>query len=139
MKMKKLHTLKTVLKATRADKIILGFVLFVLVAALVIWLVEPNIPHYLDALWYCYTVFSTVGFGDFVAVTWIGRIISILITIYSLFVIAIATGVVVSYYSERIRLRYDRSKAEILEKLEHLPELSKEELTEISEKIKKMK
>ena len=66
MKMKKLHTLKTVLKATRADKIIFGFVMFVLIAALVIWLVEPNIPHYLDALWYCYTVFSTVGFGDFV-------------------------------------------------------------------------
>lgn len=139
MKMKKLHTLKTVLKSTRADKIIVGFVVFVLLAALVIWIVEPEIPHYLDALWYCYTVFSTVGFGDFVAITWVGRIISILITIYSLFVIAIVTGVVVSYYSERIRIRYDRSKEVILNKLERLPELSKEELEELSETIKKIR
>lgn len=82
---------------------------------------------------------STVGFCDFVAVTWVGWIISILIALYSLFVIAIVTGVVVSYYSERIRLRYDRSKAEIIEKLEHLQEFSKEELAEISETIKKIR
>ena len=51
-------------------------------------------------LWYCYEVISTAGFGDVVAVTFIGKMCSVLLTIYSLFVVAIATGVVVNFYTQ---------------------------------------
>ena len=74
--MKKLRILWGILKRTRADHILLGFILFLLADAAVIRLVEPDIHRYGDALWYCYAVISTAGFGDIVTVTLIGKICS---------------------------------------------------------------
>ena len=91
--MKRIKVLGSVLKRTRADKIIIGFIVFIFAIAAVIQLVEPDINRYGDALWYCYAVISTAGFGDVVAVTFIGKMCSVLLTIYSLFVVAIATGI----------------------------------------------
>ena len=68
--MKRLKLLWIILKRTKATQIILGFVLFLFANAAVIQLVEPNINRYGDALWYCYAVISTAGFGDFVTVTY---------------------------------------------------------------------
>ena len=82
--MKRIKVLGSVLKRTRADKIIIGFIVFIFAIAAVIQLVEPDINRYGDALWYCYVVISTAGFGDVVAVTFIGKMCSVLLTIYSL-------------------------------------------------------
>jgi len=136
--MKRLRILKRVLKETKADRILYGFVAFFLVEALIILLVEPGITTYWDAIWYLYAVFSTAGFGDLVAVTVLGRILSILLTIYTTLVVAVVTGVIVSFYNDLVAMRYKASKAEIADKLEHLEDLSKEELAEISEKIRKL-
>jgi len=38
---------------------------FVVGDALFIWLFDPAIATFGDALWYCCAVISTVGFGDF--------------------------------------------------------------------------
>lgn len=136
--MKKLRILKRVLRETRADRIIYGFIAFFLVEALIILLVEPNITTYWDAIWYLYAVFSTAGFGDLVAVTVLGRILSILLTIYTTLVIAVVTGVIVAFYNDLVSMRYKASKAELMSKLEHLEDLPREELAEISEKIRKL-
>ena len=79
---------------------------------------------------------ATVGFGDIVAVTLVGRIASVLLTIYALFVFAIATGVVVNFHEQIIEMRQKHTLAALADKLERLPELSKKELEEISEKAK---
>ena len=137
--MKRLRVLKNVLKRTKADQIIYGFVVFFLIEALIVLLVEPGITNYWDAIWYLYSVFSTAGFGDLVAVTVIGRILSIFLTIYTTLVVAVVTGVIVAFYNDLVAMKYKASKAEILDKLEHLDQLSKEELTEISKKIRELK
>ena len=137
--MRKLRILLIIFKRTKADKILLGMILFVLVAAFVIMLAEPGITSYFDALWYCYTVISTIGFGDITVTTLISKVTSVFLTAYSLFVIAIATGVVVSFYNQVVQAQRDDSVSMFVDKLERLPELSKEELEEISKKIKKMR
>ena len=137
--MKKLKILWMIQKRTHADQIIFGFVLFLLASAAIIQAVEPNIHRYVDALWYCYAVISTAGFGDIVAVTLIGRICSVLLTLYAIFVIAIVTGVVVNFYSQMVEMQHRETMAMFMDKLEHLPELSREELEAISEKVKKMR
>ena len=136
--MKQIKLLKAVLKRTYADRLILGFVVFFLTDALIILLVEPGVTNYWDAIWYSYAVFSTAGFGDLVAVTVLGRILSILLTIYTILIVAIVTGVVVAFYNDTVSMKYKASKAEILDKLEHLEDLSKEELADISERIRKI-
>ena len=135
--MKNLKILWRILKHTHADRILFGFVLFLLADAAVIQIAEPGIDRYGDALWYCYAVISTAGFGDIVAVTLIGKTCSVLLTIYTLFVVAIVTGVVVNFYTQLVELRRKETLTAFMDKLEHLPELSKEELETISKNVKK--
>ena len=137
--MKKIRVLGIILKRTKADRILSGFLIFLFAAALIIQIVEPDINRYVDALWYCYAVISTAGFGDVVAVTFIGKVCSVLLTIYSMFVLAIVTGVVVNFYSQVVETHSKETLTPLMDQLEHLPELSKEELEAISQKIKKLR
>ena len=137
--MKKLRILRMVLHKTKADRLVLGFVVFLLVVSGILWAVEPGMTTYREALWYCYAIISTSGFGDFVAVTFVGRVCSILVTIYAIFVIGIVTGVVVSYFQQAVQVQFEDSKMAFLDKLESLPELSKEELEEMAAKARKLR
>ncbi len=136
---RKLHVLIKILKTTNADKIITGFIGFTFIMAFIIMMVEPNITNYGDALWLCYAALTTIGFGDVTAVTFVGRICCVLISIYALFALAIATGVVVTYYNNIIKIKHQDTINAFVDKLERLPELSKEELDELSKKIKVFK
>ena len=137
--MKKLRILRMVLHKTKADRLVLGFVVFLLVVSGILWAVEPGMTTYREALWYCYAIISTSGFGDFVAVTFVGRVCSILVTIYAIFVIGIVTGVVVSYFQQAVQVQFEESKMAFLDKLERLPELSKEELEAMAAKARKLR
>lgn len=132
--MKKLRVLKAILVRTRAADMLVVYLLFVLAAALVIVLAEPDIHTYGDALWYCYAVISTAGFGDVVVTTWIGKVTSAVLTVYSVFVIAIVTGVVVNFYNQILRLQQEETLASFLNRMERLPEMTEEELREMSKK-----
>lgn len=137
--MRKLRIFNLVMKRTKAYNVLLGLVFFVLAAALIIMLVEPEINTYFESLWYCYAVISTIGFGDVVVTSVIAKVVSVLLTVYSLFVLAIATGVVVSFYNQLVLAQRDDSISLFVDKLERLPDLSKEELKEISDRIKKLR
>ena len=137
--MQKLRILKGILKRTKADRIILSFVIFFFLDALFILLVEPELNSYGDALWYCYAVLSTVGFGDIVITTFLGKLASGILTVYSLVVIAIFTGVIVNFYTQVIQNHQKNTLTAFADKLERLPELSKEELAELSRDVKKFR
>ena len=137
--MRKIRLIRRILKHTGADKIVLGFVGFMLVTALVIWACEPEIHTYREALWYCFTVVSTIGFGDVVVRTPISRGLSVALSIYAIVTLAIFTGVIVNYYTQLVELRQQESLAYIMEKLEHLEELPKQELEELSNQIRRRK
>ncbi|MCF0123056.1 MAG: two pore domain potassium channel family protein [Ruminiclostridium sp.] len=137
--MKKLRVLCMVLRKTRAGEILLGFVGFLFLVALVLWAVEPGIETYREAVWYCCALVFTTGFGDVVAVTFVGRVCSILISCYSLFAVAVVTGVVVAYFNETVHRQYDQARLQFLDRLERLPELSPEELEELSRQAKQLR
>lgn len=134
--MKKLRLLWRILKTTDAHKIMLGFGGFVLVMAFILQIVEPNIETYGDGLWYVFAVFTTTGFGDIVAETALGRVLTMLVGLYGILVVALIPGVVVSYFTEMSKMRANASVAAFLEKLEHLDTLSQDELKAISGAVK---
>lgn len=134
--MKKLKVLKGILVRTKAHNILIGYLCFVLCAALVIMLVDPVVERYTDALWYLYAVISTAGFGDIVVTSGIAKIVSLLVTIYSILVIAIVTGVVVNFYTEVTQLQKKETLTAFVDKLERLDTMSKDELKEISQQVK---
>ena len=137
--MKKAHLLMNILRETHTFKIWTVFLAFFFVCALVIWAKEPGITSFSDAMWYCYAVVTTVGFGDMVVVSHLSRILSVILSVYAVIIIAITTGVIVNFFNQMIEIRRKNTMAEFLDKLENLPDLSKEELADLSQRIKKFR
>ena len=135
--MQKLQILRQILQHTGADRLLTGFLCFTLFSALGIQILEPEIRTYGDALWYCYAVITTIGFGDVVAQHPLARVLSVVLSIYAALVIAIITGVVVNYYNQIVDLRQRDSLANVLDRLERLPELSREELEELAGQVRR--
>lgn len=135
--MRKLKVIGFVLRETGADRIIAGFLAFMLLCATVIALIEPGIHTWGEALWYCFTVVSTIGFGDIVVHTLLSRALSVLLSVYAVVTVAIFTGVIVNAFNRVVELRQQESITAIVDKLDRLPEMSKEELTQLSLQIKK--
>lgn len=137
--MRTLRILWMILKRTHTIKVCISFAVCFFVGAAIIQGVEPDITTYGESIWYCYVACATIGFGDFAAVTATGRILTVFLSIHATVFLAMIPAIVVSYYMEVIHRREKESVSIILDKLEHLPEMSKEELQAISDKIKKIK
>ena len=125
-----------VFRETGADTLIGIYLGFFLLCALIFWIVEPGISTYWDALWYCFTVASTVGFGDIVVATRVSRILSMVLSLYSAVTLAIFTGVFVNYFNQLVQLRQKDSLAALADKTDRLPDMSRDELKKLSAQIK---
>ena len=100
---------------------------------------EPVFTTYGSALWYCFVLVTTIGFGELVAVTRIGKVLSIILSIYSIGMIAIITSTVVTYHQVKLKTQENDAFILFMDKLEKLPELDQEELKKISETIKQLR
>ncbi len=125
-----------IIKRTGMRKVLIAYIISLCLGALLITIFEPNIKDYGNALWYCFVASTTIGFGDYAAVGVIGRIVTVLVTIVGILAVAIIPGVIVSYYTEYLRIKEKETISTFLEELENLPSLSEERLKAISEKVK---
>ena len=82
---------------------------------------------------------TTVGFGDITVHTHLARILSVILSVYAVCVIAILTGVVVNFFMEIVKAREKDGYSDFMNKLEHLEELSDEEVKDLSNSIKKIR
>ena len=135
--MKKIRLLRIIFKRTKADKIILGHFASLLFVSFLIMKVEPGIESYGDAIWYIYTMGVTIGFGNLTTVTFIGRILSIFMSLYTLLVVGMIPAIVVSYYLEIVKRQDDETIAAFLDRVEKCPQMTKEELIQLSSEVKK--
>ena len=137
--MKKLRILWKIIRYCYADRITLIYLLTLCVSAILLKIIDPAFTTLGSAFWYLYSVLTTSGFGDIIPDTIFGKIITIIIGLFSLLMVALITGVVVNYFTEYAKAKRNESVTEFIDKLEHLPELTKEELTELSERVKNFK
>ena len=134
----KIRAILLIVRAARLVPWTAVFVVLFLLGSLVVYLSEPGIATYGDSAWLLFQVVTTIGLGDFTCTTHIGRITVVLLSVYSVFIFALITSGAVSYCLERMRARRDESVTSFIYQLEHLPDLSKEELAELSERIKRL-
>ena len=120
-----------IVKGSGAHKALTVYGIFFVLIALLIWLVDPAVPTFRASLWYCFVAGTTIGFGDIAAVSPLGRMLTILVSIYSIIMVAIATAVITNFYLEATRLRAGDSAHRFLAKL------SQEELEDLSEQAKR--
>jgi hypothetical protein len=96
----KLNTLVKIMFRTYALEIIFGLLTLIVASSLILMYEEPTMTYFPDALWYCFTVVTTVGFGDFYATTLIGRLVTVVLGIYGIIVVAVITSIIVNFYNE---------------------------------------
>lgn len=120
------------LKSTNLFKIFVVFVAVYWIVAYLIFSIDPAFNSFGTAIWYCFELISTIGFGEVVAVSTIGKILSACLSLFSIAVIAIVTSTIVNYYHLALRRHEDAEMILMMKKLEHLHELSNEELKAIS-------
>ena len=134
-----LRTLWSVTKRIGFHKVLAGFAAWFFISSLLTMLAEPDITRYGDAVWYSFVACTSIGFGDLVTTTFIGRLLTVILTMYEIVIVAMFSGVVVSYYLEVVHRKENAVIANFLDKMEHLTELSPEELRDIQDKVRKYK
>ncbi len=96
----KTRVLFRVLRKTYAIEVLYGLVILIAAISIMLMLYEPSIKSFGDALWYCFAIVTTIGFGDIYATSTIGRILSVILGIYGLVVVALITSIIVNLYQE---------------------------------------
>ena len=104
-------------KVIRKEKTVLMTVLgiaifYVFLTALIMFNVEPRVNpetgvatfrDFFDALYWATVTLTTVGYGDLTPVTDIGRLVSMLSSLFGVAVIALPSGVITASYLEELR------------------------------------
>ena len=76
---------------------------YILVSALVIYNVEPeSFATFFDAFYWATISLTTVGYGDIYPVTTIGRIVTMISSIFGIAIIALPSGVITASYLDAI-------------------------------------
>ena len=76
---------------------------YVLISALIIYNVEPeSFPTLFDAIYWATISLTTVGYGDIYPVTTIGRVVTMISSVFGIAIIALPSGVITAGYLEEM-------------------------------------
>ena len=128
--------LGNILRHTGFAHITAIFGVLFLFCSLMVWLADPGCLTFGDGMWFSFEAVSTIGFGDIEAAGPIARAATVVLSIFSIFYIALITGVVVNYCSNLIKARQKDTLANFIDSLEHLEEKTPEELAELSARVR---
>ncbi len=96
----KLDVLKEIIRKTYAAEIMSGLLLLIVAFSYVLSFIDEAFASFWDALWYCFAVVTTIGFGDLTPTTEIGRLLSVILGLYGIVVVALITSIIVNFYGE---------------------------------------
>ena len=78
-------------------------VAYILVSALVIYNVEPeSFETFFDAIYWATISLTTVGYGDIYPITTVGRVVTMISSIFGIAIIALPSGVITAGYLDEI-------------------------------------
>lgn len=90
---------------------------YIFITALVMFNIEPRINpetgaetfhSFFDALYWATVTLTTVGYGDLCPVTEIGRVVSMLSSLFGVAIIALPSGVITASYLEELRVPQEK-------------------------------
>ena len=118
--------MRVIVKEKRVLLTVLGIsVFYVFLTALVMFNAEPHVnPNtgqatfktFFDALYWATVTLTTVGYGDMIPVTDLGRFVSMLSSLFGVAIIALPSGVITASYLDELRAMRKKNKASTEEK-----------------------
>ena len=115
----KVRVLFKIITNTFSLEVLFGLLVIIVCFSIILSKVEPaasteaTIQSFPDALWYCFAVVTTIGFGDMVAITPIGKILTVILGIYGLVVVAVITSIIVNFYNATVGKQDQKELEEI--------------------------
>lgn len=111
--------------------------LIILLGTFVMYGVESQVPNskiktILDALWWCVATVTTVGYGDIVPISNLGRIVALFYMFFGISMLAILMSVITNTFYKRRFEKEEREKRE--EQLNYLKNQLMERLSAIEQK-----
>ena len=86
-------------------------VAYVLISALVIYNVEPeSFNTFFDAIYWATISLTTVGYGDIYPITTIGRIVTMISSVFGIAIIALPSGVITAGYLAEVNKESDNEE-----------------------------
>lgn len=77
---------------------------YILVSALVVISVEPEtFPTFFDAVYWATVSLTTVGYGDIYAVSTVGKIITMISSVFGIAIVSLPAGIVTAGYLEELK------------------------------------
>ena len=78
-------------------------IVYIFIAAMLMFQLEPNLfDTFFDALYWATISITTIGYGDIIPVTFLGRIITMISALVGMAVIALPTGIITASYMAEI-------------------------------------
>ena len=111
--------------------------LIILIGTIIMYSIESQVPNSkirtpLDALWWCVATVTTVGYGDIVPVSDIGRIVALFYMFFGISMIAILLSVITNTFYKRRFEKEEREKRE--QEINYLKNELMKRLSDIEEK-----
>ena len=130
------EVINTFLRHTYLDEI-LGILLMIIISfTLGLYLFDPSINSLFDSLWFVVATLTTVGYGDVLPNSVIGKVISLILLIVGVLIFSAITAAMASYFNSKllnqgqdqmmaIQDKLDRNEKELIELKEEIVELNK--------------
>lgn len=102
---KSIQMIKYVLNTQKKPLLTVGVlaIAYILVSALVIFNVEPDsFDTFFDAIYWATVSLTTMGYGDIYPVTTIGRIVTMVSSIFGIAIIALPSGIITAGFMEEL-------------------------------------
>ncbi len=127
-----------IIKTNKLDKVILFTILIVIISAIPIKMIEPNINTYEDGLWWAVVTATTVGYGDISPETGIGRVIALLLMLFGIGLLGMITGSIATFFLGGEK-KESTAVTFIKKELSRIDELTKEDIDTIILILERMK
>ena len=82
---------------------------YILVSALVIFNVEPeSFNNFFEAIYWATVSLTTVGYGDIYPITSVGRVITMISSVFGIAIVALPAGIITAGYMKELEERVDK-------------------------------
>lgn len=124
------------IKKTNGDKLFLSFLIFYFIDCFFLYLLDPALDNYFDALWMGFSISTTIGLGDYTVTSAAARFCAILLGVYGCVIEAYIPGLIASYYLQNLSEKRNRIVSSHMEELSHLDTMSSEQKKNLSSTIR---
>lgn len=126
------------LKRTHLDEIVGATLIVVLASTLALYLFDSSINSLFDSLWFVLSTITTVGYGDILPSSGVGKIIGLFVLIVGVLIFSAVTGAMATYFVRKFLSNEDFNITENDDNIELLKDdlrFNKNNLNRANEKI----